>query len=117
MSHGQIVHHLLSLYSCGAEPPALRKAYDVNDFYQRHALKPHDDLAQRLIHWSEAQECLGQEKYYPDLLRFFQNELERLGWQEALLKYLFEGSERSDDLLRRMFAGMSPWLLGPGSEA
>lgn len=40
------------------------------------------------------------------MLRFFQNELERLGWQEGVKKYLFEGSERSDDLLRRMYAGM-----------
>jgi hypothetical protein len=33
--------------------------------------------------------------------------MDKLGWQEALKKHLFAGTERSDDMLQRMFAGMS----------
>ena len=99
------------MYCTGAEPEHLQKAFDVNSSYQLPAKPTHDDLPRRLIDWDEAKAHLGKGEYYPDLFRFFQGELERLGWQEGLVKYLFEGSERSDDLLRRMFAGMR--LLRP----
>lgn len=72
----------------------------------------HDDLPDKLGDWETAKKYLGHGEYYPDLFRFFRNETERLGWKETMGKYLFEGSERSDDLLRRMFSGVySPLSL------
>lgn len=101
----QIVHDLLSLYGTGATAEHIQRAYDVNASYQLPAKPPHNDLSGRLADWDAAKEYLGQQQYYPDLFRFFQGEIEKLGWKETMVKYLFEGSERSEDLLRRMFAG------------
>ncbi|SPN97214.1 related to HypA-like protein [Cephalotrichum gorgonifer] len=104
--HDHIVHHLLSLYGTGASPADIQAAYERNAEYQWDAKPTHNGLPDRLSDWDEAKKYLGRGDYYPDLFRFFQSELERLGWREGLVKYLFEGSERSDDLLRRMFAGL-----------
>jgi hypothetical protein len=48
---------------------------------------------------------LGNEKYYHDFLLFFQQELEKKGWQDVLKEYLFAGNARADDFLGRLFAG------------
>lgn len=102
------MHHLLSLYGTGATAEHIQRAYDVNASYQLPAKPPHNGLSERLAEWDAAKEYLGQQQYYPDLFRFFQGEIEKLGWKETMVKYLFEGSERSEDLLRRMFAGAYP---------
>jgi hypothetical protein len=48
---------------------------------------------------------LGKEKYYHDFLVFFQKEMEAIGWQEVLNKYLFANDERANDMLSRLYAG------------
>lgn len=50
---------------------------------------------------------LGKQQYYQDFLVFFQNEMEKKGWQNVLNEYLFKGDEKADDLLGRMYAGKS----------
>jgi hypothetical protein len=49
---------------------------------------------------------LGSEKYYHDFLIFFQEEIDQKGWQEVLNQYVFNGDERADDMLVRMFSGI-----------
>lgn len=51
------------------------------------------------------QKFLGDERYYNDYLRFFQQEMETKGWQNVLNEYVFAGDERADGMLVRMFAG------------
>jgi len=56
---------------------------------------------------------LGKEKYYRDFLVFWQNEMEKKGWENVLNEYVFAGDERADDLLGRLYAGkwhISLWL-------
>ncbi|PKS10852.1 hypothetical protein jhhlp_002609 [Lomentospora prolificans] len=104
--HNHIVHHLLSLFGTGAPAKDLQFAYNRNKTYQRDLNKPHNRIPEHLESWPEARNYLGKPEYYPDLFVYFQGEMEKLGWQEALKKHLFAGTERSDDLLQRMFAGI-----------
>ncbi|KEZ39645.1 hypothetical protein SAPIO_CDS9579 [Scedosporium apiospermum] len=104
--HNHLVHHILSLYGTGASAKDLQFAYDQNKTYQRDLNAPHDHVADRLDEWPEALNYLGKPQYFPDLFIYFQREMDKLGWQEALKKHLFAGTERSDDMLQRMFAGL-----------
>lgn len=53
----------------------------------------------------EYKSYLGKEKYYHDFMIFFQDEIEKKGWENVLNEYVFAGDERADDMLVRMFAG------------
>lgn len=48
---------------------------------------------------------LGKPKYYEDFLRFWQDEMEKKGWENVLNEYVFAGDERADDMLTRLYAG------------
>jgi hypothetical protein len=48
---------------------------------------------------------VGKEKYYCDVLVFFQKEMEQKGWEEVHNQYVFSGDARADGLLVRMYAG------------
>lgn len=50
---------------------------------------------------------LGQERYYRDYLLFFQQEIDKKGYEEVLNEYMLKGDERADDMLVRMYAGQS----------
>jgi len=53
---------------------------------------------------------LGNEDHYHDFLEFFQDEIEKKGWEDVVKEYVFKGDERADDMLVRMFAGKSSSL-------
>lgn len=113
LTPAQIPHHLLALYGTGASPSALQSAYDTNATYQRPVLPPHRDPPLTLQPWPEAAKpYLGREEYYPDFLRFFQSETQKLGgsWQAVMERYLFGkgldgGDGGGDEMLVRLFAG------------
>ena len=48
---------------------------------------------------------LADEKYYHDFLVFFQEEMDKKGWENVLNEYLFRGDEIADDMLVRMYGG------------
>ena len=50
--------------------------------------------------------CLGNERHYHNFLVFFEEEMDKKGWQEVLNEYMFKGDERADDMLIRMFDGI-----------
>lgn len=52
---------------------------------------------------------LGQERYYLDYLLFFQQEIDKKGYEEVINEYMLKGDERADDMLVRMYAGKSIW--------
>lgn len=103
--HNHISHHLLALYGTGAGASSLQLGYNNNTDYQRPTLPPHEQVIEELKSWDHAKKYLGQEKYYPDFLRFFQKEIENRGYEEVLNEYVFKGDETADELFSRLFAG------------
>ncbi|KAI4683542.1 uncharacterized protein J4E88_004718 [Alternaria novae-zelandiae] len=103
--HNHIAHHLLTLFALNASPEELQKAYDANVSYQR----PSEPLEKAIVsdmHEPERfKSYLGQEKYYHDFLVYFQQEIDKSGWQRVLQEHLFAETELADDMLARMFAG------------
>ncbi|KPM38382.1 hypothetical protein AK830_g8198 [Neonectria ditissima] len=105
--HDHLVHHLLTLYGTGASTNDLQKAWDANTSYQLKAMKPRDQVVEQLANdWDGAKEHLGKGRQYSSFLRFFQGEIEKMGWKEVLLEYLFKDDERGRDLQSRLFGGL-----------
>ncbi|KAK3308158.1 uncharacterized protein B0T15DRAFT_490753 [Chaetomium strumarium] len=121
--HNHIPHHLLALYGTGAGPSHLAQAYHNNASYQRPALPPHTSqpgappLDFRPFP-AAAAPYFGREEYYPDFLRFFQDEIRNLGsWQAVVGRYVLgiggrdgdeqkaEGGGEEEPMLTRLFAG------------
>lgn len=49
--------------------------------------------------------CLGKEENFKNFEKFFMGEITKLGYEEVLQKYMFNGSEVADDILWRMYQG------------
>ncbi|KAK0674029.1 hypothetical protein QBC41DRAFT_298099 [Cercophora samala] len=100
--HNHIPHHLLALYGTGAGPAHLQSAYDSNASYQRPVMPEHESVT---LTPETLSRYYGREEYYPDYLRFFKNEIARVGWRETVGRYLFEEGEGKEDLMVRLFGG------------
>lgn len=103
--HNHIAHQTLSLYALNASKENLQRAYDANASYQRRSAPVHRSIVEELDDPAKFLSYLGPDKYYNDYLAFFTKSIERDGWQETLQKYLFNGDERAETMLVRIFAG------------
>ncbi|KAF2649155.1 hypothetical protein K491DRAFT_698346 [Lophiostoma macrostomum CBS 122681] len=103
--HNHIVHHLLSLLALNATPAELKKGYDDNASYQRPPVSLEQSVVKDMHAPEKYKSYLGKEKYYHDFLVYFQDEIDKKGWENVLNEYMFQGDERADDMLVRMFAG------------
>ncbi|KAF6526411.1 hypothetical protein HZS61_009455 [Fusarium oxysporum f. sp. conglutinans] len=102
----EIVHQVLTLYGTGATTKDLDTAYNANKAYQLKAMKPKSDVVDKLEHGSDWSEYLGKGRNYATFFRFFQDEIERIGWQDTLKEYLFKDDARGRDMQSRLFAGI-----------
>jgi len=105
--HNHIVHHILTLYGLGAPASVIEKHYKKNASYQRPAFPVEERILEDMANPENFNKYLGKEKYYHDFLVFWQNEMEKKGWENVLNEYVFTFNERANDLLGRMFAGLS----------
>jgi hypothetical protein len=103
--HNHIVHHLLTLFALNASSAEIQKGYDDNASYQRPPVSLEQTVVDDMHDPERFQTYLGREEYYHDFLVFFQDEIDKKGWEDVLNEYVFKGDERADDLLVRMFAG------------
>ncbi|KAL2676747.1 hypothetical protein Neosp_010512 [[Neocosmospora] mangrovei] len=104
--HDHIVHHILTLYGTGASTKDVDIAYDANKGYQLKAMKPKQEMVDNLEHGSDWSTYLGKGRNYAAFLRFFQDEIQRVGWQDVLNEYLFKNDERGRDMKSRLFGGL-----------
>ena len=105
--HNHLVHGLLTLYGLGAPKEAIEKHYKENAYYQRKLPKARESIIRDMKSPELLKIHLGKGKYYPEFLVFFQNEIGEKGWENVLNEYLFSGDGPAEDLLGRLYAGMS----------
>jgi len=105
--HNHIAHHLLTLYSLAPSPSQVQKHYDQNKIYQ-YPPKPLDESIVAELHdYEKFQKYLGNDSYHRDYLIFFQQEIEKKGYQAVINEHVLKGDKRADDMLVRMHAGNS----------
>ncbi|KAI9747916.1 MAG: hypothetical protein M1835_001941 [Candelina submexicana] len=103
--HNHIAHHMLTIYALGVSPSVIQRQYENNRSYQRPPQPLDKDVLNGLNDFSEFKKHLGQERYYHDFLVFFQDEMEKKGWQAVVNEYVLKGDEQADEMLIRMYAG------------
>lgn len=70
-------------------------------------MHPSDNAVRELEQdWAAASKYLGKGKHYANFLKYFQDEIEKKGWQDVVKEYVFAGDERANDMFGRLFAGM-----------
>lgn len=67
-------------------------------------------IVEDMSDYTSYKKYLGDEKYYHDFLIYFQKEIDKLGWKDTLHKHVFAHDAHADDMLVRMFAGISACL-------
>jgi hypothetical protein len=77
-----------------------------NENYQLLPKKFEDDEVQKELETDEGfRKYLGSQDHFLDYTAFFEKQIDRLGYQEVLQKYLVGGSELADNILARMYHG------------
>ncbi|KAJ5490539.1 hypothetical protein N7453_011364 [Penicillium expansum] len=116
--HNHLAHHVLSLFAVGSSPELLQTQFDKNTSYQRQMKLPDNTIVAQMADAELFKSFLADGNRYTEFLTFFANEITQKGWQNVLEEYLFQGDERADDLLARMFEGyLHPIIhLGLGIE-
>ncbi|PMD37389.1 hypothetical protein L207DRAFT_514664 [Hyaloscypha variabilis F] len=112
--HNHIAHHLLTLYGLGAPAEVIEQRYKENANYQRPAVQSKERVLEDMSNSENFEKYLNKEKYYRDYLVFWQNEIEKKGWENVLNEYVFAGDERGDDLLGRLYGGFLHPLIHLG---
>ncbi len=80
--------------------------YDLNKPYQALLqYHPGSVAAVKMKDPAFFKECIGNLDYYPDFVRFFQDEIAEKGVPQVVNEYLFKGDELTDDILARMHSG------------
>lgn len=74
--------------------------------YQRSPVPLKESIVTDMRDPKKYKTYLGSERHYHNFLVFFEEEIDKKGWQEVLNEYLFKGDERADDMLVRMFGGI-----------
>ncbi|KID87111.1 hypothetical protein MGU_05889 [Metarhizium guizhouense ARSEF 977] len=110
--HNHLVHQLLALYGTGAPESAIQAAFDANAGYQlkRTPARPHV-VAELHADWpAHAPKYLGRGAYYSDFLRFFQDEVDRRGWEAVVAEFLCSSSgdaaSPARHMVQRLFSGL-----------
>lgn len=101
----QLSHQVLAHFGAGSSAAKIATGYDQNTHYQL-PLNPYNRAMVQMLHeWPQARQFYGEGTYYAEILAYFRELIDSLGWKAALQKALFAGTERSDDLLYRMYTG------------
>lgn len=112
--HNHIAHHLLTTYALNASTKDLQYHFDSNQSYQRPQGSYDQSTVSKMQDPAEFIKLLGDEGHYKDFLQLFRNEIDSLGWQAVVNKYVFADNEVSSKMLPLIFAGFLHPLIHLG---
>ncbi|EFY93236.1 HypA-like protein, putative [Metarhizium acridum CQMa 102] len=110
---------LLALYGTGAPPSAIQAAFDANRAYQLGRMPARRHVVAELqADWAgHAHKYLGRGAHYSDFLRFFQDEMDRRGWEAVVGEFLCSGGDGAGParhMVQRLFAGLAHPMIQLG---
>ncbi|KHN94618.1 uncharacterized protein MAM_07524 [Metarhizium album ARSEF 1941] len=114
--HNHLVHQVLTLYSTGAPASVIQAAFDANKSYQIDRLPTHPHVVAELHtdFAAHAPKYLGRADHYPDFLRFFQDEIDKRGWQAVIGEFLCSDGPVARHMVQRLFSGIAHPMIQLG---
>lgn len=103
----------MALWAFGASPETMIFHKKNNENYQILPRKFVDEPTVAEMATDEGiRKYRGSLDHFLDFTTFFEREIDRLGYQAVLQKYMVGGSEIADDILGRMYHGThrSSWV-------
>ncbi|KAK6333753.1 hypothetical protein TWF730_003936 [Orbilia blumenaviensis] len=116
--HNHVAHHLLAVYALGATADEIQFAYDTNVDTQIPIGDKKPPVLQDLSNSDDWKKYLAGAENYATFLQYFQDSIGKIGWQEAVKKYIFSEKAIEDGMPERLVSGfLHPWIhLGYGIE-
>ncbi|QIW99251.1 hypothetical protein AMS68_004769 [Peltaster fructicola] len=103
--HNHMAHAVLSVLALGGTPEELQRAYDDGVAVQR-SMPPLDEKVVQSLHDAEVfRSKIGSIPDYINFLYFFEQEIDKKGWQTVCNEYLFTKTPIANTLLARMYEG------------
>ena len=103
--HNHMAHSLLSILALGGSPAEIQRAYDDGLAVQRPPPELDPRIVEELADDDKFYARLGQMDQYSNFLVFFEQEIEKHGWQNVVNKYAFGRTKLADAILGRLYEG------------
>ena len=103
--HNHMAHSLLTTFALGGSPSELQRAYDDGVSVQRSMPDLDNDVVKSLADDNKLFEVLSQPSQYTNVLIFFEQQIDQIGWKQVLHKYCFSRTKLADIILARMYEG------------
>ena len=88
----------------------IERHYRANTSYQMKPKPLREENVKAMGEPEGFKKFLGKTDYTHDYIEFFHRELEAKGVEAVLQEYLFSRSELAEDMLARLYGGMSLYL-------
>lgn len=112
--HNHIAHHLLTTYALAASPEDLRRHFDSNASYQRPLGTFDQVVVTNMQDPAKFIGYLGDEDQYKNFVQFFRTQIDELGWQQVVNKFVLAESDIANKMLPLVFAGFLHPLIHLG---
>lgn len=100
---------LLSFLATGASPAAMHREYTNEAAYQR-PVGSVDETVLRALHAdydAALPKSIRVKAHYATLIRFYQEQIDKMGWKAAVVQYVFSDAPSAVTLTECLFGGMS----------
>ncbi|POS73081.1 hypothetical protein DHEL01_v208524 [Diaporthe helianthi] len=116
--HNHLVHNLFTRLSLGATPDQLQTAYDDDAPLQREIPPLDEKVVERLANDDYFAERITKITHYNNFRVFFEQQIDKKGWQQVVNDYVFSKSPIAEAILPLMYDGAyHPIIhLGLGAE-
>jgi hypothetical protein len=104
--HNHIVHSLLTVLAMGGGPKELNRAYDDSTVLQRPMPALVTQTISELSDPNVFLEKMIDLSEYPNFLAFFEQEMDKRGWQAVLSEYCFSRTPIAEAMFSALYEGL-----------
>ena len=103
--HNHVAHSILTTYALGGSPAEIERAYNDGAPVQRSKPASDNETIKTFSDESQLYMVFGVFDQYTNVLRFMEQEINRVGWKAVVHKYCFSRTKLADIILSRMYEG------------
>ncbi|KAJ5654860.1 hypothetical protein N7490_001863 [Penicillium lividum] len=112
--HNHLSHHALTLYSLGASKEVIEEQFHNQTAYQQELPALDEQVANSLSEPASFNKYLADPDQYGNYLHFFQQEMQKEGYEKTMVRYCFADNVEADEVFSRLFLGFIHPLIQLG---